>query len=97
MSFRAKIVQTTETQLIGPNPKRTAVIFKNTSAQTVFISRDRSRIVEEGFPLETTSVFTLIARDGDNPTEAIYAQVAATTADVRISEQFGFPKFGPEG
>jgi len=82
--FYAIVVGTTPTQLAGTKLGRKSISLFNNSAQDVFVSQDRDGITTKGFVLKAGAAISLDVVDGDEPHQALYAQVSAGTSDVRV-------------
>lgn len=78
-------VTTEVTQLVGTRIGRKSVaVFNNSTTTDAFVSQDRDGILTKGFPLRIGSSMVLTEEEGDEPHQALYAQVAAGTADIRV-------------
>ena len=89
MAYRPVTVSTTVTQIASYNEKRRALVIYNNSSSTLYISNDPQDIVARGLPVGGGVAISLVASEGDEPHLALYGQMTAGTADVRVVEGFG--------
>ncbi len=89
MPERQITVTTTVQQALAYNKDRTTWIMHNRGTVEAFVSQDRSAVVSGGFPLLAGGFVGKRRRDGEEARRAVFVAVAATTTDVRISEEFG--------
>ena len=88
MATKAVSVGTTRVQIVAVNIKRTGVVFRNRGGAEVFISRDKTNIAVQGFPIPSGGFASFLELEGDDTVNAIYALTTAGTADIRINESF---------
>jgi len=89
MGFRRVSVTTDVTQLASYNPKRVAIVIFNNGTGRIYLSDNPANVVVEGFPLDPGASFSLVKKDGDDPTVALYGQTETGTQDIRIAESWG--------
>lgn len=89
MAFRQVTADTNVQEIVSFQKNRTAVTIKNFSGGTVFISQDKADITSIGFPLAVGDFLTLSLDRGDEPANALYAQMLVGTTDLRLEESYG--------
>ena len=80
------VVDTTPRKIIVYNTKRTALAIRHVSGETLYLSEDPTKVVEQGFPLEAGDAIVFRRVDGDTPEKAFYASTVNGTAELRIWE-----------
>lgn len=89
MGFRAVVVTDEVTQVVAYEKRRTALTIANAGGSTCYLSNNRQRILEEGFPLAVGEKITFSRDRNDHPDEELNAQCEpGLTADLRIYEAF---------
>lgn len=88
MAMRRATIGTTAEPLALFNPRRTALVVKNTTATQLIVSNDSANIATAGFPLENGETITFNVGLGDEPQLALYGIVSAGSTTVAIVEQF---------
>lgn len=81
-------VSTTLIQIIAVNEKRSGVIFHNRGTAELLISRDKTNVATQGFPVPSGGFFAYLKVDGDDSVNAVYGITAAGTANVGVSESY---------
>jgi hypothetical protein len=85
--FRIEV--TTEIKNIVPyNPRRVVLVLFNVGANTIFLSENPVRVLEEGIPLTPGANLSFLKVDGDDPRIAWYACTASGTSELRVYEGF---------
>lgn len=88
MAFRNQTVNTVAAQLLSQNPARTSWLIYNNGASDCFVSGDGTLSTTNGMKIAAGAQLSFSRRDGDDSAAALYAVVAAATADLRIQESF---------
>lgn len=86
--FYNATITTTTTQIVPYNAKRTTLLIKNQSGQTIFVSTDQTEITTRGYPLAVGEFMAAVKVDGDVPELQMYAATSVGTSDVRIVETY---------
>jgi len=84
--FYQTTVRTSVTQIVAYSPERTALLIRNISGSTVYISTDQGSVHSEGLKLDEGEYVSMVRADGDAPELQVYAATASGTADLRIVE-----------
>lgn len=89
MPFRQVTVTDKVTQIWPYNPRRVAGAIVNEAGATVYLSNNRQRITEEGFPRTVGDEITFSKDRFDNVEEELNAQcLPGMSADLRVYESF---------
>lgn len=89
MPTRPITVDTTPTQILSYNNKRTAASFTNNGTATIFVSEDQNALATNGYPIPVGGALDLVRALGDEPQLEWFGLVAAATQNLRVLESFG--------
>jgi hypothetical protein len=81
-------VDTTIKNVVPYNPRRVVLVIFNNGANTIYLSENPVRVLEEGIPLSPGANMSFLKVDGDDPRIAWYACTASGTSELRIYEGF---------
>jgi archaellum component FlaG (FlaF/FlaG flagellin family) len=80
---------TTEVKNVVPyNSKRVVLVLFNVGGNTIYLSENQVRVLEEGIPLSPGANVSFLKVDGDDPRIAWYACTATGTSELRVYEGF---------
>lgn len=88
ISFFSFTADTQVRQLVPYNDKRTNLLIRNESGDTVYINTDEKEVLTKGYPLYVGDFIIFVQKDGDVTNMAIYVRALHTTANLRVIEEF---------